>query len=219
VPDGTILVLPGGGYRAHAPHEAEPVAEWLTSLGWRARIVRYPIESKHPAPLNAVRDAIAAERASGTNTVGVLGFSAGGHLAGHAALAPDSTRDQRPDFAILAYAVTSMLVAPHVGSRTVLVGEDDELAAQVSLPLLAGHEAPPMFLWHTVSDPVVPVQHSYLLAQALATAGAAHELHVFPGNVHGIGLAESTDAAAWTGLCADWLTRWDADVASRWRAE
>lgn len=191
----------------HAPHEAEPVAEWLTSLGWQARIVRYPVESKHPAPLNAVREAIAAERASGATTVGVLGFSAGGHLAGHAALATDSAPDQRPDFAVLAYPVTSMLVAPHVGSRTVLVGADEELAARVSLPQLVGRQAPPMFLWHTVRDPVVSVQHSYLLAQALATSGVAHELHVFPGDVHGIGLAEGTHAAAWTSLCADWLAR------------
>jgi acetyl esterase/lipase len=215
MPDGTILVLPGGGYRVHAPHEAEPVADWLASLGWRTRVVRYPLETRHPLPLEAVRAEIAAERAAGASTVGVVGFSAGGHLAGHAALAPDSTDSERPDFAILAYAVTSMLQHPHPGSREVLVGDDDALAARVCLDRLVRPGAPPMFLWHTAEDPVVSVQHNYLLGQALATAGVAHELHVFPGDVHGIGLAVGTHAAAWTGLCADWLTRWDADATSR----
>jgi acetyl esterase/lipase len=206
--DGTILVLPGGGYRVHAPHEAEPVAAWLESLGWRTRIVRYPLETPHPAPLDAVRREIAAERADGAGLVGVIGFSAGGHLAGHAALAPDHAPGERPDFALLGYPVVSMTRRPHVGSRAALVAEGgDDLARAVSLERLVHPYAPPMFLWHTVGDAVVPVQHTYLLAAALADAGIEHETHVLPGDVHGIGLGADTDAAAWTGLAAAWLSR------------
>ena len=79
---GVILVLPGGGYRRHAPHEAEPVTEWLSGLGWTTRVVRYPVLTRHPGPLAAVRREIAAERERGAHAVGVIGFSAGGHLAG-----------------------------------------------------------------------------------------------------------------------------------------
>jgi acetyl esterase/lipase len=213
-PVGTILVLPGGGYSAHAPHEAEPIAEWLEALGWRARVIRYPVSARHPLPLGAVRAAVAAERDAGATTVGVLGFSAGGHLAGHAALAPDSADDERPDFAVLGYAVTSMIAGAHSGSREVLTGGDDDLAEAVSLERLVRPGGRPIFLWHTVDDPVVGVGHAYLLAQALADAHVPHELHTFPGDVHGVGLATGTAAAAWTALCAQWLTRWDAAAPS-----
>ncbi|GAA2972199.1 acetyl esterase/lipase [Microbacterium terrae] len=183
---GTILVLPGGGYSRLADHEGEPIAHWLRGLGWDARVVRYPVGVRHPMPLDAVRAEVAAERAAGASVVGVIGFSAGGHLAGHAALAP-SAPHERPDFAVLSYPVTSFVGAPHVRSRAVLVGDDPSVAD-------------------------VPVQHSYVLAQALAAARVPHELHVFPGDIHGVGLASGTAAAAWTGLCTDWLTRWDAEL-------
>lgn len=208
---GTILVLPGGGYSRLADHEGEPIAHWLRGLGWQSRVVRYPVGVRHPMPLDAVRAEVAAERAAGASVVGVIGFSAGGHLAGHAALAP-SAPHERPDFAVLSYPVTSFVGAPHVRSRAVLVGDDPSVADAVSLENLVGAGSPPMFLWHTRGDAVVPVQHSYLLAQALAAAGVPHELHVFPGDIHGVGLASGTAAAAWTGLCADWLTRWDAEL-------
>ncbi|GAA3661522.1 alpha/beta hydrolase [Microbacterium marinilacus] len=205
--NGTILVLPGGGYQLHAPHEAEPVAAWLEGLGWHARVVRYPVGVAHPAPLDAVRAAIAAEKATGEGPVGVIGFSAGGHLAGHAALAPDSAPDERADFAILAYPVVSMVSDPHPRSRAVLLGEDvgDEDATAVSLESLVRPDSPPVFVWHTTGDPVVPASHSLLLARALADAGVAHELHLFPGEVHGVGLAEDDPAAGWTAHAARWL--------------
>jgi len=82
-----IIVLPGGGYSRLAPYEGEPVAEWLRGLGWDARVVEYPVGTRHPGPLNVVAREIAASRAAGATQVGVIGFSAGGHLAGHAALA------------------------------------------------------------------------------------------------------------------------------------
>jgi acetyl esterase/lipase len=83
-----VIVLPGGGYAEHAPHEGEPVARWLTGTGLSASVFRYPLNVRHPAPLHAVRAEIRRVRAQGAQHIGLMGFSAGGHLAGHAALAP-----------------------------------------------------------------------------------------------------------------------------------
>lgn len=90
-----ILVLPGGGYGVLADHEAEPVAAWLQGLGWDAEVLRYPVApARYPEALGAVRRRIAELRADGRTRIGVLGFSAGGHLAGSAALTP-GTRSAR----------------------------------------------------------------------------------------------------------------------------
>jgi len=205
---GTILVLPGGGYQRRSPHEAEPVAEWLESLGWDARVVPYPVGVRHPEPLDFMRREVAAERAAGAARVGVLGFSAGGHLAGHVTLAGECTDAERPDFAILSYPVVSFVALAHAGSRSILLGDPSEAdAAAVSLESLVRPGSPPIFAWHTDADAVVPPQHSYRLGAALADAGVPHEVHVLPGDVHGVGLAEGTDAAAWTSLAAAWLAR------------
>lgn len=205
---GTVLVLPGGGYQRWAPHEAEPVAEWLESLGWDARVVRYPVQTRHPAPLEHVRREIRAERERGAARVGVIGFSAGGHLAGHVALSREVPRAERADFGILCYPVVSMGTLPHVASRRVLLGDaGDDLAASISLDGLVGPDSPPLFVWHTDADAVVPTPHTYLLGTALASAGVSHEVHVFPGDIHGVGLAAGTEAAAWTTLAASWLER------------
>lgn len=203
----SMLVLPGGGYLLHAQQEAEPVAEWLESIGWRARVLRYPVGVRHPAPLHAVRDAVRAERAGGAEVVGVLGFSAGGHLAGHAALALRGVA--RPDLAVLGYPVVSMVTDPYEPARDRLLGPDAprELLESVSLERLVDVTSPPMFLWHTANDPVVPAAQSRLLADALARAGVQHEHHVFPGAEHGSALAKRTRAAAWVGLAAQWLAR------------
>ncbi len=203
-----ILVLPGGGYGMLADHEAKPVADWLQGLGWDAEVLRYPVApSRYPDALTEVRRRITALRAEGRTRIGVLGFSAGGHLAGSVALAPGD-RAELPDFAILCYPVVSMIDGPHEGSLENLLGADRSLAADVSLERLVTPAAPPMFLWHTADDPAVPVRHSYLLAQALAESRVPHELHVFSSGHgrHGLGLAEGTGApAAWTDLCSEWL--------------
>ena len=198
-----ILVLPGGGYAHHAEHEGEPVAEWLRTLGWRARVVEYPVLTRHPGPLEHVQREIAAERAAGASVVGVLGFSAGGHLAGHSALAGE----HRADFAVLCYPVVSMLLPTHKGSRENLLGRRAWWGTRrsVSLERLVTPGSPPMFLWHTVEDEAVPVEHSYLMAAALAKAGVPHDLHVFEQGVHGIGFGDGLPAARWRELCAAWL--------------
>lgn len=203
-----IIVLPGGGYIRHAPHEAEPVVDWLGSLGHAASVFRYPVGVRHPQTLDAVTAEIRRVRATGVERVGLLGFSAGGHAAGLAAL----TSSERVDAAILCYPVVSMLLETHVGSREQLVGLDaaPALRESTSLEKLVTPSSPPFFVWHTAVDASVPVEHSYLLGQALAANGVPHSLHVFPKGRHGIGLARDEGTAeAWTALAGMWLNELD----------
>jgi acetyl esterase/lipase len=103
-----VIVLPGGGYATHAAHEGKPIVSWLNGLGVSASVFRYPLLVRHPAPLNALRVAIRRVRDGGAERIGLIGFSAGGHLAGLAALASDADPDEAVDFAVLGYAITSM---------------------------------------------------------------------------------------------------------------
>ena len=204
----SILVLPGGAYRRHAPHEGEPVAEWLRTLGWDARVVEYPILTRHPEPLRFLQREVLRERET-HDTVGVLGFSAGGHLAGLSALTRDAAAGERPDFAILCYPVVSMLTPTHKESRENLLGKHASWwkRRSVSLEKLVTASAPPMFIWHTVEDKPVPVEHSYLLGSALGRHGVVHDLHVFAEGKHGIGFAPGVPAVVWRALAERWLDR------------
>lgn len=204
----TILVLPGGAYAEHAPYEGEPVAAWLRTLGYDSEVVYYPVLTRHPGPLDAVRAAIRQSRESGAHRVGLLGFSAGGHLAGHVALDRTTPDPDRPDFAVLCYPVVSMQGVTHEQSRRNLLGAHStpEQRAETSLENLAGLDAPPLFLWHTANDEAVHWrEHTLALSNALSEVGTSHELHLFPDGRHGLGLAEGHPAGAWTSLCASWL--------------
>lgn len=197
-----VIVLPGGGYRNHASHEGEPVAEWLRSLGLQASVYTYPVKTRHPGVVDAIRREIERVRETGATSIGLLGFSAGGHAAGYAALTTSGI-----DFAILGYPVVSMLLETHQDSRVALIGAHatPDLRAATSLERLVTESTPPFFVWHTAEDAAVPVEHAYLLAQALAVNHVPHALHVFERGRHGLGLAPGTVAASWTTLCADWL--------------
>ena len=180
------------------------MVQWLESQGHAASVFLYPVATRHPLVMNAISSEIRRVRATGVDRIGLLGFSAGGHAAGLSALAGP----ERVDAAILAYPVVSMLLETHAGSRETLVGLDAsaELRAATSLETLVTPASPPMFLWHTAADASVPVEHSYLLAQALAASGVPHALHVFPNGRHGLGLAPDAGAAsAWPALAAMWL--------------
>ena len=160
--------------------------------------------SRYPEALQAVQAAIGAARANFTGRIGVLGFSAGGHLAGQAALSQPKSSVQRADFAILIYPVVSFGEFGHELSRENLLGPDPtptEVSA-VSLENLVMADAPPLFIVHTVEDATVPVQNSLLLAASLAEHGATFTLHIFPRGAHGIGLGvDSGLADDWPALC------------------
>ena len=206
--DAHVIVLPGGGYAEHASHEAEPVAGWLSGLGVQASVFRYPLLARHPAPLNALRAEIHRLRDAGAARVGLMGFSAGGHLAGLAALAPGADRDNAVDFAVLGYAITSMETETYRPARVILLGDDAtrELRRATSLDALVTQSSPPFFLWHTAEDAYVPPEHTYRVAAALAAHGVPHSVHVFAHGPHSLGLARgSGDTEEWTTLAASWI--------------
>ncbi|MGC5166487.1 prolyl oligopeptidase family serine peptidase [Luteimicrobium sp. DT211] len=207
------LVLPGGSYQTHAPHEAEPVAVWLERMGLPATVLRYPVRRAHPAAHRAIGARVAELRAQGVERILLVGFSAGGHAAGLAALAPVSAA-AGVDGVVLGYPVVSLQDRPHGNSAAVLLGEHDtpHRRAVLSLERLVTPTAPPFFVFHSFDDPKVPVEHSLLLSSALAASGVAHELHLYPVGGHGCGLAP--DRVGWTRACEAWLARegWTASA-------
>jgi acetyl esterase/lipase len=208
VTDTHVIVLPGGGYAEHTAHEGDPVASWLRGIGISASVFRYPLNVRHPVPLRAVRAEIRRQRAAGAHRIGLMGFSAGGHLAGLAALAPGAAAEEKVQFAALGYAVTSMETETYRPARLILLGEDasPELRRSTSLDALVTGGSPPFFIWHTAEDAYVPPEHAYRLARALAASGVPHAVHVFARGPHGLGLAQSNDEAGiWTTLAAPWL--------------
>lgn len=231
-PRPAILVLPGGGYARQADHEAEPVASWLSGLGIHAYVLRYRVAPhRHPAPLEDAKEAMVRIRegafglAVDSSRVGVLGFSAGGHLAATlstAAATGSAALDVRaavPDLTVLCYPVVSCLDEPHQGSVDNLLGgsPSDGLLREMSAELQVTAATPPAFLWHTADDEAVPVHHSLAYAASLARAGVPAELHVFPHGRHGIGLATDIPGPdQWTALCAAWLDRvgWAQETAA-----
>jgi Prolyl oligopeptidase family len=180
-PGTHMIVLPGGGYAAHAPHEAEPVASWLGEIGVHASVFRYPLNVRHPAPLDALRAEIRRRRAAPDHTV---------------------------QFAVLGYAITSMETETYRPARLILLGEDasPQLRRSTSLDSLVTPQSPPFFSWHTAEDPHVPPEHTYRLASALAASRVPHAVHVFAHGPHGLGLAQGAgQTAIWTTLAKAWI--------------
>ena len=211
--DGThAIVLPGGGYAQHVAHEGEPIVGWLNGLGVRASVFRYPLMVRHPEPLDALRAEIRRLRDGGAERIGLIGFSAGGHLAGLAALAPGADLGEAVDFALLGYAITSMETETYRPARLILLGDDatPELRRATSLDALVTRTSPPFFVWHTAEDAYVPPEHSYRLAASLAAHDVPHSTHVFAHGPHSLGLARGNgDAAGWTALAASWIAEQD----------
>jgi acetyl esterase/lipase len=203
-----VVVLPGGGYAEHVAHEAEPVADWLDTLGVRAGVFRYPLHAPHPVPLEALRAEIRRRRDAGADRIGLVGLSAGGHLAGLAALAPGTHPGESVDFVVLGYAITSMETETYRPARIILLGEHatPHQRRETSLDALVGPSSPPFFIWHTAEDIYVPPEHTYRLAAALAANDVPHTVHVFAHGPHSLGLARGAgDAATWTTLAAAWI--------------
>jgi acetyl esterase/lipase len=158
---------------------------------------------------SALRAEIARQRAAnGAQRIGLIGFSAGGHLAGLAALAPGAAPDGTVDFAVLGYAITSMETESYRPARLILLGEDAShpLRRSTSLDSLVTPQSPPFFVWHTAEDPYVPPEHTYRLATALAANNVPHAVHVFAHGTHSLGLAQNAgEAAVWTTLASAWI--------------
>jgi acetyl esterase/lipase len=223
-----VVVCPGGGYGHLAMgYEGKEVAEWLAGLGVTGVVLKYRLGPRyhHPAMLDDAGRAIRTLRARASDwgidpkRVGILGFSAGGHLASTAAThfdagradAPDPVDRQssRPDRAILVYPVVA-LATPygHGGSKKNLLG-DEPSAEQVeglSNERQVTSETPPTFLAHTNADTAVPPENSLLFALAMRKAKVPVEIHVFEKGRHGLGLGGADPAFAyWPKLCAEWL--------------
>jgi acetyl esterase/lipase len=225
-PHAAVVVCPGGGYAGLAPHEGTPVARWLNRLGVSALVLRYRVAPyRHPWPLADAQRALrtvrhrAAEWGIDPRRVGILGFSAGGHLAGMAATgwdagdpsAADPVERQgcRPDLAILCYPVVTMAAGfRHEGSVRNLLGPEapEAVCREASVELRVRSDTPPCFIWHTADDAAVPVENALALAEALARVRVPFALHVYERGRHGLGLAEDEpDVGSWTERCAAWL--------------
>jgi acetyl esterase/lipase len=223
-----IVVCPGGGYGGLAvDHEGKQVADWLTSNGITAFVLRYRIAPRyhHPAPLQDVQRAIRTVRAGAAqwkidpHRVGVLGFSAGGHLTSTAGThfdngkpdADDSINrmSSRPDFLVLVYPVISFTTPfTHAGSKRNLLGEnpDESLVENLSNEKQVTKETPPTFLVHTTEDTGVPPENSVLFYLALRKAGVPAEMHIYEKGRHGLGLGPNDPAfATWPSHCITWL--------------
>lgn len=222
-----IIICPGGGYARLADHEGKPVAEWLNSVGVTAFVLKYRHTARypHPAPLQDAARAIRTVRARASEwsvdpkRIGMLGFSAGGHLASTAgthfdtgnAVANDPIErvSSRPDLLVLIYPVITMRELTHAGSKRNLLGAnpDESLVTQLSNDEQVTAETPPTFLVHTVADAGVPVENSLRFAAALRRAGVPFELHLYEQGPHGFGLGvKDPILATWPDRLAAWLS-------------
>lgn len=226
-----VVICPGGGYGMLANHEGEHYARWLNEQGIAGFVLKYRLATggyRHPAMLQDAARAVRTVRARAAEwkldpqRVGIMGSSAGGHLASTLlthfdagrsdAADPVERQSSRPDLGILCYPVISM-TAPftHQGSKRNLLGPDPsaDLAREVSSELQVRSNTPPCFIWHTWEDSGVPVENSLQFAESLRRHGVPFDLHVYERGPHGLGLGSREWNPAqrhpWTRDCAFWL--------------
>jgi acetyl esterase/lipase len=222
-----VVVCPGGGYGGLAPHEGSPVADWLNQHGATGLVLKYRLGPRyhHPVMLNDVNRAIRMARAHADewhidpSRVGVLGFSAGGHLASTAATHwdrgdpnaadPVDRQSSRPDVAVLVYPVVTMKPPfTHGGSRNNLLGAspDEKLVDLTSNELQVTKETPPTYLVHSSDDKVVPIENSLQFATALSKNGVPFGMRVFDHGGHGFGMGTNDpELGTWPESCYQWL--------------
>ncbi|PQO37252.1 alpha/beta hydrolase [Bremerella cremea] len=224
-----VVVCPGGGYGHLATgHEGVEIGEFWNKQGVAAFVVEYRHSGrgyKHPAPLQDAQRAVRTVRARAEeynldpNRIGIMGFSAGGHLASSVgthfdagnpdAKDPVERVSSRPDFMILCYPVIAFdKPYTHKGSQRNLLGDDApaELIEKMSSELQVTKDTPPTFLFHTTEDTGVPPQNSIVFYMALKEKGVPAEMHVFEKGRHGIGLGKNVPgSSAWPRLCVMWL--------------
>jgi acetyl esterase/lipase len=206
--------------------EGDQIARWLNSIGVTAFVLKYRLGPKyhHPVELGDAQRAIRTVRAKAAeyrvlpDRIGIMGFSAGGHLASTAgthfdagdagAADPIDKMSSRPDFLVLCYPVITLLDQTHKGSKRSLLGEnpDPKLVESLSNELQVTASTPPTFLFHTNNDNAVPVENSLMFYAALHKAGVPAELHIYANGPHGVGLAQTDEAlSSWPARLADWL--------------
>jgi len=226
-PTAAVVVCPGGAYGHLAmSYEGVEVGEWFNKLGVAAFVLKYRLGPRyhHPAPLQDAQRAIrtvrsrAAELGIPPDRIGIMGFSAGGHLASTAgthfdagnatASDPVERASSRPDFLILAYPVITMdLAYTHQGSRMNLLGPspDQKLVDLLSNEKQVTAQTPPTFLFHTTADQAVPVENSVNFYLALRQAKVPAEMHLYERGAHGVGLGKDPVLATWPERLKDWL--------------
>jgi len=225
-----IVICPGGGYGGLAAHEGADYARFLNESGIAGFVLKYRLGSagyRHPAMLQDAARAVRLVRAQSgewkldPKRIGIMGSSAGGHLAstlvthfdaGNSDAAdPIERQSSRPDLGILCYAVITMGPFTHQGSKNNLLGKDpsSELVRELSNELQVTKDTPPCFIWHTSNDGAVPVENSLHFAEALRKAGVLFDLHVYEKGPHGLGLGSSNwnpeKRHPWTRDCILWL--------------
>lgn len=227
-----VVICPGGGYRILAyDWEGSDIARWFSSRGIAAIVLKYRLPEsksnivKHKSPLLDAQRALrltryhAREWNIDPDKIGIIGFSAGGHLASTAGThfdfgepnSPDPVGSlrSRPDFMILLYPVITFTQSfMHKGSRDALLGEnpDSTLIHHYSNELQVTADTPPTFIVHAGDDKVVPVENSLVFYQALKDNGVPTELHIYPAGEHGFSLAIGKGyLETWTDRCIDWL--------------
>lgn len=227
----SVLIIPGGGYQILSDREAEPIAIKFLNSGFCAFVLSYSLQAKYPAPLKeamlAMRFIIdnAEKYSADKDKVCVVGFSAGGHLAGllatltqeESVIFGKEVKSVRPDAVLLAYPVVTMNKFTHCGSRDTITGGEGALLNKLSVDMRVDKNTPPTFIWHTVKDSCVPVENSLMLATALRQNSVPFALHIFEEGEHGLSTAdeETCDfsvgqenvktAAKWFDLAIDWL--------------
>ena len=222
-----VIICPGGGYEFLAfDHEGRQYAQWLSRLGVAAFVLKYRLSDfGHPAPLQDVLRALRTVRAHAADygvapdRIGVMGSSAGGHLAASAATMFDDPAGRtgaaldavsaRPDFLLLMYPViTLMPPAAHAGSRHALLGANPApaLVQAMSVETRVSAQTPPTFLVHSQDDGAVPVDNSIMFFQALARAHVPAEMHIYERGGHGMGMTPGHgDASLWPRRAEEWL--------------
>lgn len=228
--NGTAIVIcPGGGYGMLATdHEGLQIADWFNKLGISAFMLKYRLGTsgyRHPVPMLDVQRAIRYVRANAgewqvdPHRIGVIGFSAGGHLASTAATHFDAGKADasdpiervscRPDFAILCYPVIMFDSGfTHQGSQRNLLGDnpDAKLVESLSNEKQVSKDTPPTFLFHTDEDKAVPAENSVMFYLALRRHGVPAELHIYEKGKHGVGLGAGVEGSqTWPDRLHDWL--------------
>lgn len=224
-----VVICPGGGYRILASeHEGTDVAKYFNSIGMHALVLKYRIPSddhqpdKKMAPLQDAQRAVQMVREHAKDwkvdpdKVGIMGFSAGGHLASSLAVHYDDIKIKennkisvRPDFQILGYPVISFSKFSHVGSRKNLLGKDstESMMNYFSNEMHINSNTPIAFLVHAKDDKVVPIENSFIYVDALKSNGVEAELFVYETGGHGFGMINKTSSESWINAMKSWLQK------------